>query len=116
MDMQQTTTSGNPAIGLHLREVDRHCGVPTIDEVAQLAGYEPADIGLRLLSRTADMRCQDHVRQALQAVAKEISGIVRLVSEDVQCRAGDVSAEQLLPQRLMINDETAAQVEEQAAT
>ena len=83
MDMQQTTTPGNPAIGLHLREVDRHCGVPTVDEVAQLAGHEPADIGLRLLGRTTDVRCQDHVRQALEAVGEGISGIVRLSSEDV---------------------------------
>ena len=61
------------------------------------------------------MQKSGHVGKVLQAGGKGVAGALGLVGEDVQGSAGDVTAEQVLAQRLMINDEAAAQVEEQAA-
>src|SRR4029450_10631228 len=115
MDMQQTTTPCHLGVGLDLRQIDRHRGMPTVGKIAQLPGDEPADVSLRLLRRTSDVRCQDHIREALQAAAERISGTVWFLGKDVQSRSGDVPTSQVLAQRVMINDEPTAQIEEEAA-
>src|SRR5829696_1553239 len=105
--MQQPARSGD-GTSLHLRQVDSHRGLPAVGKIAKLAGHKPTNVGLRLLGGTSDMGGTDHVRDFLQAVGEPVSGTLRLVGEDVQRGTGNVPTEQVLSQRLMINDEAAA--------
>jgi hypothetical protein len=61
-------------VELHLREIDRTHRRAVDAVVEQLARDFPADPLLRLLGRSADMRSEDHVLEALNR-AFETSGI-----------------------------------------
>ena len=61
------------------------------------------------------MRGQDHVRQALQAGDERVARGLRFVGEDVDGGAGEVAAQQMAAQRLVVHHDASTQVEEQAA-
>ncbi len=61
------------------------------------------------------MRGQDHVRQAAQHRAELLAAALGLLGEHVDGGAGDVAAFDVPPQRLVVDDEAAGQVQEQAA-
>ena len=58
------------------------------DEVAELAGDETADVLLRLLGGPADVRREDHVREAAQGRDELLAPALRLVREHVDRGAG----------------------------
>lgn len=71
--MQVQQAYAHPVVDLSLRQIDRHHGRPGIVEVGQLVGDEEADVLLRLGGRAADMRGENHIRDALQHRAERIA-------------------------------------------
>src|SRR5699024_5868970 len=95
--------------------VDRHRRRTGLRPVAELARDVPADVELGLLRGAADVRGEDHVGDALEAVLEGVTRLLRLGGEDIDGRAGDVAGDEVVPQGLEVDDETPGEVEEEAA-
>src|ERR1017187_10707963 len=80
----------------------------------QFPGDELAGVLLRLLGRAADVRREDDVGQAPQLGGELLAAAARLLLEHVDGSPGKMPGPDILPQRRMINDETAGEIEEQA--
>ena len=62
------------------------------------------------------MRGEDDVGQAAQHGVERVPLLSRLVGQHVDGGAVDVAADEMVAQRLVVDDEAAGEVEEQAAT
>ena len=101
-----------PRRQLDLGEIDRahrRAGIAVVD---QLAGHFGADAFLRLFGRTADVRRQDDVFQALQRRHEAIRIRARLDRKNVDRGATKPAFAQRVGERLEVDDRTAAVVDE----
>ena len=98
-----------------LGQVDTQRGAAQPDVVAQLARDEPTDVLLGLLRAAADVRGQDDVRQPAEFGHEGLAALLRFHREYVDRRAGERAGDDPVPQRTMVDDEPAGEVEEQGA-
>src|SRR3954452_24204348 len=107
--------AGGAQMQLHLRKIHRPRGRAGDEEVDQLARYLAADALLRLLSRTADMRGEDDIAEALHRALEAIGVRGRLDRKHVDGGAREVTVAHSSRQRIEIDDGAAAVVDQEGA-
>jgi len=93
--------------------VDRQGSRPVTHEVDELLGDELADVDLRLFCATADMGCQDHVRESLKPGCERPLVACGLLVEHVHRRTGDPAGLYVSSQGAVVHQESPAQVQEE---